>query len=154
MTAYIEPFDAKLRGDEFGNLAAYRKGRPHRGQDWHPKEGSTIPAITAGTVMAIFYSQGLGYCLIQSTFDGYFVLYAHMESHEHKVGDKLDMGSTVGKVGNTGTLTTGPHLHLSMATSKNVAECLYDKLIDPLKHIQANLAKPIPAKPPVKRTKK
>jgi hypothetical protein len=34
MSKYVEPFSPKLRNDEFGNLAPYRNGRPHRGQDW------------------------------------------------------------------------------------------------------------------------
>ena len=47
---YFEPFDPKTRGDELGNLAPYRQGRPHRGQDWAPKENSPIKAICDGTV--------------------------------------------------------------------------------------------------------
>ena len=123
-------------------MAAYRKN-PHRGQDWSPGEGKVIPAITNGAVKSVFWSDGLGNCLIQSTADGLFVLYAHLlEKPNLAVGHYLHAGDPIGKVGNTGTLTTGPHLHLSIASSKNVHECIYAKLIDPLKHIQANLAKP------------
>jgi murein DD-endopeptidase MepM/ murein hydrolase activator NlpD len=44
MSKYVEPFSPKLRNDEFGNLAPYRNGRPHRGQDWSAKELSPIKA--------------------------------------------------------------------------------------------------------------
>lgn len=46
---YKEPFNPKLRNDEFGNMAPYRS-HPHRGQDWSPKDQSPIPAICAGKV--------------------------------------------------------------------------------------------------------
>lgn len=154
MATYIEPFPASKRGDAFGTMAAYRK-HPHRGQDWHPAAGTDIPAITAGTVMKVYTSVGLGHSLVQSTLDGYFVEYNHLEELPMlKQGDKLEIGQIIGHVGNTGTLTTGPHLHLAMATVKNVAECIIDKLIDPLKHIQAHpYIKPAPAKKPTRSKK-
>lgn len=148
MAEYIEPFPVSTRGDEFGNMASYRKN-PHRGQDWAPGAGKVIPAITAGKVTANFWSDGLGNCLIQNTTDGLWVLYAHLEAKPNlSVGHELKLGDTIGKVGNTGALTTGSHLHLSLASSKNVHECIVSKLVDPLKHILANPAKPkAPAKP-------
>ena len=154
MSEYIEPFPASTRGDEFGNRAAYRKN-PHRGQDWAPGQGKVIPAITNGSVKQVYFSAGLGNCLVQSTADGLFVLYAHMaELPNLSVGHYLHAGDPVGKVGNTGTLTTGAHLHLSIASSKSVAECLYDKLVDPLKHILANPAKPKATPKPAPKGKK
>jgi murein DD-endopeptidase MepM/ murein hydrolase activator NlpD len=141
MSEYIEPFSASTRGDEFGNMAAYRKN-PHRGQDWAPGQGRVIPAITAGKVIANFWSDGLGHCLIQSTTDKVFVLYAHLLAEPNlAVGHALKIGDSIGQVGNTGTLTLGAHLHLSIAKAKNVHEVAMSKLIDPLKHIAANKGK-------------
>lgn len=141
MAVYLEPFSASTRGDEFGNMAAYRKN-PHRGQDWAPGQGRTIPAITDGQVIANFWSDGLGHCLIQSTTDKLFVLYAHLLTAPNlAIGHKLKVGESIGQVGNTGTLTTGAHLHLSIAKAKNVHEVAYGKLIDPLKHILDNKGK-------------
>jgi murein DD-endopeptidase MepM/ murein hydrolase activator NlpD len=145
MTEYKEPFAASTRGDEFGNMASYRKN-PHRGQDWAPGENKTIPAITTGKVTANFWSDGLGNCIIQNTADGLWVLYAHLlEQPKLAIGHALKLGDAIGKVGNTGSLTTGSHLHLSIARSKNVHECIAEKLIDPIKHIQANSPKVKPA---------
>lgn len=160
MAQYIEPFAANTRGDQFGNLAPYRKGRPHRGQDWAPGAGKIIPAITNGAVKFNEWSNGLGWYLIQSTADGLYVLYAHLaEKPNLAIGHYLHAGDSVGKVGNTGEFSTGAHLHLSIASSKNVHLCDYAKLIDPLKHIEANPApkkaaapkKPAAKKPPVKK---
>lgn len=153
-TPYIEPFAKNLRGDDFGNLAPYRNGRPHRGQDWHPAELTNIPAITRGKVIANEWTDGLGWILIHSTMDGLFVLYAHMaEQSKIAVGDVVAMGDIVGRVGGgkhkSGKFSTGAHLHLSIAKSKQVHLCLYEKLVDPIKHIEANKA-PAAAKPAAK----
>lgn len=152
MAQYIEPFPASTRGDEFGNLAPYRQGRPHRGQDWSPKAGSVIPAITNGAIKVNEWSDGLGWYIIQSTSDDLFVLYAHLEAQPNlSIGHYVHAGDPVGKVGNTGKFSTGAHLHLSIAKSKNVHLCTYDKLVDPLKHIAANAA---PKKPVAKPAEK
>jgi murein DD-endopeptidase MepM/ murein hydrolase activator NlpD len=154
MTAvYKEPFSAKLRGDEFGNLAPYRNGRPHRGQDWSPKEKSPIPAITAGTVFVNTWTDVLGHILIQSAGDGYFVLYTHLaEQSPLKKGDKIKLGDVIGKVGGgkntpSGSASTGAHLHLSIGkankdwSNPNIHLSAYDDLVDPLKHILENSGK-------------
>jgi murein DD-endopeptidase MepM/ murein hydrolase activator NlpD len=153
MTTYKEPFPATTRGDHFGNLAEYRNGHPHRGQDWAPGAGKTIPAITAGKVIANDWSDALGWTITQNTTDGLFVLYAHLaEQPKLSVGHALKLGDAIGKVGSTGTSTTGPHLHLAIAKSKNVAQCVYEKLIDPLGHLVAKtVVKQAQAKKAVKK---
>jgi len=150
---YKEPFPAKTRGDEFGNLAPYRQGRPHRGQDWAPKEKSPIPAITDGTVFVNAWSDVLGWFLVHSAKDGYFVLYAHLaEQSPLKKDAKVKLGDTIGLVGGgkntpSGTASTGAHLHMSIGkankawSNPNIHLAPYEDLVDPLKHILANSAK-------------
>ncbi len=150
MTKYIEPFAAKTRGDEFGNLAPYRNGRPHRGQDWAPKENAPIPAITDGTVFVNTWTDVLGHILIHSTKDGHWVLYAHLATASPlKKGDKVKAGQIIGKVGGgrktpSGSASTGAHLHLSIGkanknwSNPNIHLSAYEDLLDPLKHINAN----------------
>ena len=153
MTIYKEPFSAKLRGDEFGNLAPYRNGRPHRGQDWSPKELSPIKAITDGTIFLNEWSDVLGWFVVHSAKDGHWVLYAHLaKQSELKKNDKVIGGETVlglvggGKNSKSGTASTGAHLHLSIGkankswSNPEIHLCPYSNLIDPLKHIEANKA--------------
>jgi len=153
MTKYFEPFPAKTRGDEFGNLAPYRNGRPHRGQDWSPKELSPIKAITDGTVFLNEWSDVLGWFVVHSAKDGHWVLYAHLaKQSELKKNDKVIGGETVlglvggGKNSKSGTASTGAHLHLSIGkankswSNPEIHLCPYSNLIDPLKHIEANKA--------------
>ena len=155
MTAiYIEPFSPKLRGDEFGNLAAYRNGRPHRGQDWHPAEKSPIHAITDGTVFLNEWTDVLGWIVVHSAKDGMFVLYAHLaKQSDLKKDEKVVAGKTViglvggGKNTPSGSASTGAHLHLSIAKANNswsnpaIHLAAYEALVDPLKHILENGAK-------------
>jgi murein DD-endopeptidase MepM/ murein hydrolase activator NlpD len=152
MTTYIEPFPASTRNDEFGNLAPYRNGRPHRGQDWSPKELSPIPAITDGTVFVNEWSDVLGWFVIQSTKDGMWVLYAHLAKQSELVkGTKVTAGTILGKTGGgkyvSGSASTGSHLHLSMGkanashSNPNIHLCAYEELVDPLKHILENKGK-------------
>ena len=149
---YVEPFDKKLRGDEFGNLAPYRNGRPHRGQDWHPAEKTPIKAITDGTVFINEWTDVLGWIIIHSAKDGHWVLYAHLaEQSPLKKDDKVVAGQTViGKVGGgkntpSGSASTGAHLHLSIGkankswSNPNIHLAAYEDLVDPMKHIEANL---------------
>jgi murein DD-endopeptidase MepM/ murein hydrolase activator NlpD len=136
MAKWVEPFPTKKRGDEFGNLAPYRKGRPHRGLDWSVAAGSVIRAIGTGQVKVVDWSDGLGWYLIHSAdAKKYYVIYAHLkEKPSIPVGTLVAAGETVvGIVGNTGSLTTGPHLHLSVATVKDVHLAPYNKLVDPAK---------------------
>lgn len=148
---YFEPFPAKSRGDEFGNLAPYRNGRKHRGQDWSPKENSPIKAITTGTVGLVAWTDVLGWILVHSSHDEKWILYAHLAEKPSLVkGDKVEGGKTViGKVGGgkntpSGTASTGAHLHLSIGkmganySGVNVHLVGYEQLIDPLKHILEN----------------
>jgi len=146
MTIYKEPFSAKLRGDEFGNMAPYRS-HPHRGMDWHPAEKTPIPAITDGKIMKVFWSDVLGNCVVQSGKDKFYILYAHLAApSKHKVGDEVKLGDTIGLVGGgahtpSGSASTGAHLHMSiapMSAGVDIHLVAYEKLVDPLKHILAN----------------
>jgi murein DD-endopeptidase MepM/ murein hydrolase activator NlpD len=146
---YFEPFPSKTRGDEFGNLAPYRNGRAHRGQDWSPKANSPIKAITSGTVFLSEWSDVLGWFVVHSTQDNKWVLYAHLAKKSAlKKGAKVEGNFTlIGLVGDTGSASTGAHLHLSIAkankawSNPEIHLAPYTDLIDPLKHIKENKGK-------------
>ena len=60
------------------------------------------------------------------------VSYMHMDSISVKAGDILSAGQQVGVSGNTGTRTTGPHLHLSV---KQIGEDGTARDIDPTSYL-------------------
>jgi murein DD-endopeptidase MepM/ murein hydrolase activator NlpD len=139
MAVYKEPFDKSLRGDEFGNMASYRK-HPHRGMDWHPAENTVIPAATAGVVTQIFWSDVLGNVVEIKGEDGVFLQYCHLAQKPKslEVGAEVKLSQPVGRVGGgkntpSGSASTGAHLHMGAAKVKNGHLAPYEKLIDPLK---------------------
>jgi hypothetical protein len=86
--------------------------------DFPQGAGTPIPAVADGTVVVKTYSSCLGYVVVLQHGDGMFSGYAHMLGHSpHGIGARLSIGTPVGTVGNTGSCTTGPHLHLTMSPS-------------------------------------
>ena len=128
---YVEPFPKAKRGDGFKNFASYRTN-PHRGVDWSVAGGLKIKAITGGTVMEVGETKVLGNYLIQSTYDGHFILYAHFQVPTTlKQGDKVEAGKTVlGLVGTTGTASTGNHLHVTYVVKINLITAGIEDLRD------------------------
>ena len=152
---YFDPFPGN-RGDELGNMASYRKN-PHRGSDWGIKkaiENKPIKAITNGRIKKVFWSDVLGHCVVQSSGDGYYWLYAHLaKATPLKLNDVLVGGQTVlGAVGGgaktpSGSASTGAHLHMAGCKSSaglNVHLVDYKKLVDVHKYIDLN-NKPVAA---------
>lgn len=142
MAEYFDPFPGS-RGDEFGNFNKAYRTQPHRGSDWSGNAGKVIKAITTGRVKEVFWTDALGHCLIQATGDGHYILYAHMKNKSsRKVGEMLVGGQTaVGAVGNTGTSTTGAHLHCGFSIKPKPHTAAYADLRDLHAHIDANLPK-------------
>lgn len=76
--------------------------------------GSVVKATLDGTVIFAGWSDEAGNT-IQIQHDGDIVsIYKHNEKLLKKVGDKVTAGSPVALVGNTGSLTTGVHLHFEL----------------------------------------
>ena len=148
---YKEPFDKKLRNDQFGNMAPYRS-HPHRGTDWSPKELSPIPSAAEGKVTQVFWSNVLGWVVEILHADGVYFQYCHIAPKTVCVdpGETVKLGQIIGKVGGgkktpSGSASTGAHLHLGASRVKNGHLAPYDKLMDPTKWIVANLNPVTPA---------
>jgi peptidoglycan hydrolase-like protein with peptidoglycan-binding domain len=147
---YTDWFGKKLRGDEFGNLAPYRNGRPHRGGDWAPRELSPIKAFCDGKVTNVFWSNVLGWVVEVLAADGIYTQYSHIAPKTVEVdkGEVIKAGDIVGKVGGgkktpSGSASTGAHLHVAMGLVKDCHLADRSKLIDPFKWIDAH-SKPAP----------
>lgn len=77
-------------------------------------EGSVVKAIANGTVIYDGWSEETGYT-IQIQHDADIVsIYKHNEKLLKKTGDKVSAGAPIALVGNTGSLTTGEHLHFEL----------------------------------------
>ncbi len=112
---YRLPFGNPNLSDGFGSTCCGRTN-PHRGVDFAQPVGTAIPAVANGTVRVKTYSSCLGNVVVLQHADGMYSGYSHMRDPSPlRIGQQVTIGTTVGRVGNTGTCTTGPHLHLTIS---------------------------------------
>ena len=80
--------------------------------DWNRTgdEGSPALASARGVVSRVAVASGYGNYVIVDHGGGWTTLYAHLQSTQAAVGQVVDQGAIVGRVGHTGNVT-GPHLH-------------------------------------------
>ena len=89
--------------------------------------GSVVKAVLDGTVIFSGWSDDAGHT-IQIQHDGDIIsIYKHNEKLLKKTGDKVSAGTPIALVGNTGEMTTGPHLHFELWHK--------GESVDPTKHI-------------------
>jgi murein DD-endopeptidase MepM/ murein hydrolase activator NlpD len=132
MPKFVEPFPKALRGDKFGEQQPYRT-HPHRGQDWKAPAKAIIPAIADAKVTQVFHSEILGWSVEFKTGATYWQINHLTEKpRSYTEGSDIKQGQPVGRVGDTGTAATGPHLHLAASKKKNVHLAPQESLIDPL----------------------
>lgn len=94
---------------EFGK----RWGRNHNGVDIAAKTGTYIYAPCSGKVVFADTKSGYGNYVIIDHGNGYETTYAHMNSINVSLGQKVSVGDVVGTVGTTGRVT-GAHLHFEV----------------------------------------
>jgi len=90
----------------------------HQGLDFDPVDGTAFNSVAAGEVIEVNDDGYLGkWVVIRHDVDGlkFDSLYAHMirDSTGVEVGQKVNAGDYIGRVGNTG-VTSGSHLHLAI----------------------------------------
>lgn len=112
------------RADPFTGGAAF-----HAGLDFRGPVGAPIYAAAAGTVSFTGVRQGYGNCVEISHGNGLLTRYAHMSRIVSRVGQRVDAGSTIGLIGNTGR-STGPHLHFEVR--------IHDRPVNPRPFLESN----------------
>jgi murein DD-endopeptidase MepM/ murein hydrolase activator NlpD len=116
------PFEPKFITGRFGTISEFRKKngmQPHSGVDWAKPEGTPIPAIAKGTIVLQQFSQVLGNVSVLRVMGKdaklYYVGFCHLKAEGLEVGTKVQEGDTIGFVGNTGSASSGAHLHLTVS---------------------------------------
>ncbi|MGJ9422774.1 peptidoglycan DD-metalloendopeptidase family protein [Aeromicrobium sp. CF3.5] len=82
----------------------------HDGTDFAAPCGTPVRAASSGVVEATPTDAGYGQRVLLDHSDGLTSGYAHLSSRSVTVGEKVDAGQVVGRVGSTG-MSTGCHLH-------------------------------------------
>ena len=123
------PFHWKKITGRFGTLSEYRKKngmQPHSGVDFAMPEGTPIPALDRGTIVLQQWSNILGNVSVLRVLaydpagdkkkkELFYIGYCHLAEPGLPVGTKVNEGDTIGKVGNTGSASTGAHLHATVS---------------------------------------
>lgn len=90
-----------------------RWGRQHKGIDIAASSGSNVVAFQSGKVTFSGWNGGYGNLVIIDHGNGYESYYGHNSKNIVKVGDSVQKGDLIAKVGNTGN-STGPHCHFEI----------------------------------------
>lgn len=85
----------------------------HAGIDIGVPSGTPIQAVKDGRVVFAGDGDGYGNLVIIQHNDGTFTKYAHQSEINCRVGQDVQAGDVIGKVGSTGH-STGPHLHFEV----------------------------------------
>ena len=90
-----------------------RPGEFHTGDDLGAPYGTPIAAANSGTVIFAGWESGYGQETRIDHGGGIVTVYAHQSSIFVHVGQHVDQGEIIGKVGNTGRVTAA-HLHFEV----------------------------------------
>ncbi len=86
----------------------------HFAIDIAAEEGSAVRAIEGGFVVLSDWTHEGGYTIAVQHSDGFVSIYKHNSSLLRKTGDPVRARDVIALSGNTGEVTTGPHVHLEL----------------------------------------
>lgn len=89
------------------------KVRPHNGTDFAVRVGTPVISPADGVVTKAAYSRSAGYYIVIRHRGSYSTVYMHLSKLGVKAGQRVKIGQTIARSGNTG-LSTGPHLHYEL----------------------------------------
>lgn len=86
----------------------------HYGVDIAMPENSPVHSISEGIVVFAEWTSETGFVIILEHLNGLTSIYKHNSSIIKTQGDRIETGEIIAFTGNTGSLTTGPHLHFEL----------------------------------------
>ena len=88
---------------------------------------SVVTSVLDGTVISAGWGDESGYTILIQHPNNIISVYKHNQKLLKKQGDHVSAGATIALVGNTGSITTGEHLHFELWYKGNA--------VDPTKYI-------------------
>lgn len=104
----------------------------HAGVDFAGKLGSDVVSVASGIVTMARNKHGFGQLVEISHGNGYLTRYAHNSKLLVSVGDKVEKGQVIAKMGSSGR-STGPHVHFEVVKD--------GKVVNPRKYVLAGKIK-------------
>jgi murein DD-endopeptidase MepM/ murein hydrolase activator NlpD len=86
----------------------------HLGVDVVAKENEVIKSAQDGRVIFAEWTAETGYVIILQHADKFVSVYKHNSALLKKQGEDVNAGEPIAIIGNTGELSTGPHLHFEL----------------------------------------
>jgi murein DD-endopeptidase MepM/ murein hydrolase activator NlpD len=128
---FVRPCDTKVIRDDYSDHV--KRGSNLPGLDYGCDTGDKIYATANGVVeiaeTATNDTSGISITIKHPS--GYRSYYFHLSKLLVKKGDRVKAGDLIAKSGNTGTTSTGPHLHFAIRNSSG-------KVIDPARWFAKN----------------
>jgi murein DD-endopeptidase MepM/ murein hydrolase activator NlpD len=130
---YSRPCKTKITNDNFAAHVARGSFMP--GLDYNCAVGDSVLATANGTVLVAdnAANDGAGITITLKHADGNTSYYYHLSKLLVKKGQRVERGEKIALSGNSGTQTTGPHLHFAICDKNN-------KRLDPEKWFKKNAA--------------
>lgn len=86
----------------------------HYAIDLAVAEGTPVRSVGDGYVILADWTQGGGYAIAVQHVGGYVSIYKHNQQLLKRVGDRVRAREALAVSGNTGEVTTGPHVHVEL----------------------------------------
>lgn len=93
---------------------AYNAQEKHFAIDLTAPAQTPVKSVADGTVIFSEWTAETGYVIIVEHSYGLLSVYKHNSSLSKQQGDLVKAGEVIAVIGNTGELTTGPHLHFEL----------------------------------------
>ena len=92
----------------------YSPEKDHYAVDIVAKKDEPVKSVAAGTVIMSSWTDDTGYVIGVQHENDLISFYKHNAVLLKKIGDFVQAGDVLGIIGNSGDLTTGPHLHFEL----------------------------------------
>jgi murein DD-endopeptidase MepM/ murein hydrolase activator NlpD len=110
--SYKDVFNMSRETESFGEYKYNDFEGKHYGIDYGLRKDTPVTAATNGTVTRTFDNELGGKVVQIREEDGvYHQWYMHLNEFKVEAGDKVKAGEIIALSGNTGSQTSGPHLH-------------------------------------------
>ncbi len=104
-------FFAPIKGHVTYNFSAFEN---HFGTDIVAGPNEVVKAVLDGTIIFASWTVETGYVIEIQHNNNLISVYKHNAELLKKAGDKIRAGDAIAIIGNSGELTTGPHLHFEL----------------------------------------